>query len=1035
MIPSQFKLKNTVKHPTSLIVGGLTKLGIEIADSLLEQGGYVIIIDSYTESNLEKLNIFTKDSLVSFIDYTSLPHLDEEIRRLDYVFYFNHEASNYLDKVSTSEFVKFSNYLDILMSLTKKFDAKFLLSTSIKANQLSVFYDDIDIKRTESHKVYTVSELQRHSESLVVEYSEKHDIDSRIVRIGEIIGEGLDFSIETSFTNLVLEAAKGENLKLYKDGLESEWFVHLLDAAYGVIKAQFTKNTKGKIYSISYDNTLTHLSIAYKLQELDEDVKEIEFVDSKDNLPSIKLYKPAPNLNVVGWTTKIPFEKALKESLSLAKIFLLETKKLDKKEDNVTNKIKSFFAIAEESEEEYDGPISKLIAERKRSEELKKHSLDLVNNRSLKRGAKSKKTFGEKLNKFLWEISISIGNSFSFLKNKSPLEFGVILASILIFLTLFFYVVSPVLVSLRSLVLATPELNYQLNSLKDNTYLEKDFNTDLLIYSLNETLTSLDGFRGVLNFLGLSEQYSETRKLIQSYLNISESVKGLINSYSSFSDYLNSYENNLILRNSTESYISTTNTGINHEDILNEIKLKSAYLESSIERFNKGVNSLKSINYGSIPEVILNQVTSINNSIFEISDSINTFTNIKYLPEILGLNEPKTYLILLLDNSIPTPIGGKISSFALITLNNGSVTEITVKSINDIDLDLSTLDEFDLKEINARKFQLIDKNSVTLNDLTSVSDPLLFNDFIDKVFTKTLNRDIKGVVSLNLNFVEDTIDLLNTKNHKVMIDNVEISSSTFLNNLLSLQSLNESIDEKNKYLSQILANTIYPLISNPKEYVVQLSNLFNQSLLEGDIILDFSELEINEYLYNSNFNYHNFNQSTITSRYGYNILDSKVINNDKYPLINISNEVLISGDYVITYVSDIGLPSLGSNSEFNLCLPLSVKDSDIEVSNIGKERYVINSGRNEKCVVVKVINEKEISVKWKLDTNIVKEEEILELLTYKVLGNSSTLDSKIVLDELFTIVSINPDVDYSGNTLIFTDNLNTSSNIVLDVFK
>ena len=76
MIPDQFKLKNTIKYPTSLIIGGLSKLGLEIADSLIEQGGYVIIVDTYTQENMNKLDVFPQGSLVSFVDYTSIPHLE-----------------------------------------------------------------------------------------------------------------------------------------------------------------------------------------------------------------------------------------------------------------------------------------------------------------------------------------------------------------------------------------------------------------------------------------------------------------------------------------------------------------------------------------------------------------------------------------------------------------------------------------------------------------------------------------------------------------------------------------------------------------------------------------------------------------------------------------------------------------------------------------------------------------------------------------------------------------------------------------------
>jgi len=260
MIPEKYRLKNTIKYPTSLIIGGLSKLGLEIADSLIEQGGYVIIIDIYTEENIEKLNIFPKDTLISFLDFTAIPHLEEDIRRLDYVFYFNHESRDLNSKVSTQQFLTFSNYLDTTLSLVSKFDAKFLLTTSVKAHQLVLINQEVGINygvgSSQKHAVYTEMEVQKYGESLTMEYVERTQLDARIIRLAEVIGDGIDFSNRTVFVDLVLSAAKGESLKLRKDGLETEFYVHILDAAYGIIKAQFSRNTLGEIYSLGYDNAL-----------------------------------------------------------------------------------------------------------------------------------------------------------------------------------------------------------------------------------------------------------------------------------------------------------------------------------------------------------------------------------------------------------------------------------------------------------------------------------------------------------------------------------------------------------------------------------------------------------------------------------------------------------------------------------------------------------------------------------------------------------------------------------------------------------
>ena len=48
------KLKSSIKYPTSLIIKGNNFLGVEIAKSLIEQGGYVIVIDQDVESTLKR---------------------------------------------------------------------------------------------------------------------------------------------------------------------------------------------------------------------------------------------------------------------------------------------------------------------------------------------------------------------------------------------------------------------------------------------------------------------------------------------------------------------------------------------------------------------------------------------------------------------------------------------------------------------------------------------------------------------------------------------------------------------------------------------------------------------------------------------------------------------------------------------------------------------------------------------------------------------------------------------------------------------
>lgn len=58
---------------------------------------------------------------------------------------------------------------------------------------------------------------------------------------------------------------------------------------------------------------------------------------------------------------------------------------------------------------------------------------------------------------------------------------------------------------------------------------------------------------------------------------------------------------------------------------------------------------------------------------------------VRRLPLVLGLNEPKTYLVLLQNNMELRPTGGFIGSFSLITLDGGRVSQMQVSDVYSAD--------------------------------------------------------------------------------------------------------------------------------------------------------------------------------------------------------------------------------------------------------------------------------------------------------------------------------------------------------------
>lgn len=1030
MIPEKYRLKNTIKYPTSVIIGGLNKLGLEIADSLIEQGGYVIIVDAYTPDADAKLSVFSNNALISFLDYTAIPHLDEDIRRLDYVFYFQHDSEDLNKKISTSEFLNLSNYLDASLNLAKKFNAKFLLTTSIKAHQLILSKQDLNLEygygiSSSRHTIYTEMELQKYAESLAIEYFEREKLDIRIIRLGELIGDGIDFNNSTAFTQILLDAVTNNQIRLRKDGLDTEWYVNILDAAYGIIKAQFSRVTTGEIYSLTYETPFTNLSVAYKIQEYDSDAREIIFLDETDNLPPLKLYKPAPNLSSIGWNPKVNFDKAVKQSLAAAKIFILENKSLTKNNNNLVDKIKGFLALAETDTtmSSEAGAVSRLIAERKRQEELKKQSITNAAQASQKR-RRPKKTFREKVEDGLWSFFRGLGESFNIFKNKSPSQIVVMLAVIVVLVIFYINYFSPVIALGRNLLILYPEVSQIEKSVSKGNFSEIKSNLDTVSFHFEDTRNIFTKFQGLASLLALDNQYNEVQKNLEAYSIFIDGAKNLSKGLEPFNTYLKNLQNNTVARAATDSYVSLSSSGLDYSDIFAQLNNSFPYVQDGIAKIQKSSGIINSLNYSLIPDFLVQNLNPLNTKINSVALTTENMDTVKYFNSLFGIDSPKTYLFVILDNTIPSPLGGYISAYAMVTMNKGSIVETVVQSTDDTNFKFNTLSESDLQLINLRKFGIKTKANITINDLASIKNIDDFNTIISKVFKESFSREISGVVTINADSLNSLVHFVNDNTGRT----VEINSVTFgkddvLRQIQLAQSDNQNSRSRNAIFAQlagfVLNNIIDVLKMNSAGLVANLTN----SALNRDLLTSTSGLEYQDYIVSNDFNQSAVLNNSLPVDLAFSINDPKYLGSDKMPSFTTAIESQVNSDLSLDNKLSFRFPNLASTAEISLCLPASISDSSIVVDNIPIERYVKATYNEEKCTNIMVISESNVSLKWKTAPVGKITSDSLREVTYgilKIRGGSNTLDMKVTADPTLRIEEFVPQVGQNGNSFAFT---------------
>lgn len=117
----------------------------------------------------------------------------------------------------------------------------------------------------------------------------------------------------------------------------------------------------------------------------------------------------------------------------------------------------------------------------------------------------------------------------------------------------------------------------------------------------------------------------------------------------------------------------------------------------------------------------------------------------KYLPELLGFDRPKTYMVLLQNNMELRPTGGFIGSFALITVSKGQLIDDTIYDVYSADGQLKGY----IKPPQPIEEHL-GEASWTLRDSNWDPDFPTSSARAEWFLDKSMDREVDGVIGINL---------------------------------------------------------------------------------------------------------------------------------------------------------------------------------------------------------------------------------------------------------------------------------------------
>jgi nucleoside-diphosphate-sugar epimerase len=299
--------------PIAIIVHGGNRVGYLTAKTLIEQGCYVVIIDKFNSETRRYLAELKKSELFDFFDFKGFNSLFKNVKRFDYLFYFLNEK---LDKkeFDSKEFLNETKILEETLTNTRKNNGKFSLITSLSLNR--ELANRVNNEKLSTPSPYSAMELQRYCETLAAEFKDKSNINLRIIRLGTVIGGGIEKVDNDTLDGLLTDTVQKSQITIKGEGLDIHSLIHEADATYGLLKLSFSDNTKGEVISLANKNNYTTLSLAYKLLELNTEAQTIRFVENPEEQFLIQdLYVPAPHASNYGWNQQVTLEEALIEQI------------------------------------------------------------------------------------------------------------------------------------------------------------------------------------------------------------------------------------------------------------------------------------------------------------------------------------------------------------------------------------------------------------------------------------------------------------------------------------------------------------------------------------------------------------------------------------------------------------------------------------------------------------------------------------------------------------------------------------------------
>src|SRR3989344_4050546 len=787
-------IQKTALAPTVLIAGGAGFIGSHLAETLLLKDARVVVLDNFRTGKQNYVEHLLTNPKFALFDVDIGSELPEEIGTVDYIFHLAGLESYLFNQTDVNLDALLTNALGTknLLDLAVKSQAKFVLASTIDVYQ--GLMSPVDLNKyfggtNEEEKKFSLTEAKRYAEALVWEYFKKNTVNARIVRVPEVYGPKMDFSAGGNLGSMMNEMVNKKNLTVYGDGSKKQYYLFVSDVVSGLIKSLFSPSTEGRIFNLVANEPFSNLEIAYLLKSLADGDIQISFKPEPSSFNFFEVKAPdRENLEIIKWEAKIPFRFGLIKTLTSFGYNVNEN--TFKPTKLIEEKLKAKVAVSS---------LAPVQEKPQLAVEVKEGitSLAGVNEIPAK----------EPLVKVIPAQETKQFNT------RVLIPASVLLSFMMIFIVLpvgqTYFTVKAAVKSLEQIPTLVTQLDSEASKNKANE----------AYISFSKAQNSFSKIKWIFKILSRSEQHDSINGLLSSASYFSKSAYNLSKAANPFNQIWETIKPN-------------SNKYLVDEDF-DQAKVN---IEIAKNNLQLALANIKNTDINALPQSLISNVLEYEKMINSVSDGLYVLLSAtESVPELLGSDEIKKYLILFQNSNEIRPTGGFIGSYAILELEKGKIKSLTIDDVYNPD---GQLDVRNIKVAPPKPIEnfLKETRFYIRNANWNPNFPNSAQD-IDNLFYRLNGEHFDGVLAVDLSFVQSLLRV--TGPTFLAAYNEEITADNLFERTQFHSEFNYSSgsDQKRSFLTILGSKLLESVFALSKEKMSDLFSNMNKSLNEKHILV------------------------------------------------------------------------------------------------------------------------------------------------------------------------------------------------------